>query len=150
MVHRVAGLSRVRRQVDSPGVPKTSKTCARNVPERALNGGFSRCKQKLWSWRPTIWMTTLLCIAAEIIPSGKDAVGDLITIHGQVQHPDGRPAAGAGVTVRRIYWTSSVKWRPVALTIADAEGRSAAPRNRPGSQPKPTDSALIGRRCRNP
>jgi 5-hydroxyisourate hydrolase-like protein (transthyretin family) len=56
------------------------------------------------------------------LPS-REEHGDDMTVRGQVLQPDGKPAAGAKVSARRTYWTSNVKWRPLAATIADAEGR---------------------------
>ncbi len=47
---------------------------------------------------------------------------DVVTLRGQVLRPDGQPAAGARVTLRRNYWTSNVKWLPVAAVKADKNG----------------------------
>jgi len=58
----------------------------------------------------------------KLLPT-KEELDDLITVRGQVLTPDGRPAAGARVSMRRQYWTSSVKWRPFAAATADAAGR---------------------------
>jgi beta-lactamase regulating signal transducer with metallopeptidase domain len=47
---------------------------------------------------------------------------DVVTLRGQVLRPDGQPAAGARVTLRRNYWTRDVKWLPLAVVKADKNG----------------------------
>ncbi len=61
---------------------------------------------------------------AKSLPSKKQNT-DVVTLRGQVLRPDGKPAAGAGVSLRRNYWTKSVKWLPVAVATADANGNFA-------------------------
>jgi beta-lactamase regulating signal transducer with metallopeptidase domain len=48
---------------------------------------------------------------------------DVVTLRGQVLRPDGQPAAGARVTVRRNYWNRGVAWLPVAVATAHANGK---------------------------
>jgi beta-lactamase regulating signal transducer with metallopeptidase domain len=59
--------------------------------------------------------------AIKDLPSKKEA-GDALTFRGRVLRPDGEPAAGAQVLGLRTFWTSRVRWRPLATVLAGANG----------------------------
>jgi beta-lactamase regulating signal transducer with metallopeptidase domain len=56
------------------------------------------------------------------LPASAEQKDDVVTVRGRVLRPGGPPAAGARVSLRRHYWTSTVKWLPVAATTADGNG----------------------------
>jgi beta-lactamase regulating signal transducer with metallopeptidase domain len=56
------------------------------------------------------------------LPASPEHKSDVVTLRGQVLRPDGQPAAGARVSMRRNYWTNNVKWLPVAVAKADGTG----------------------------
>ena len=55
-------------------------------------------------------------------PASPEQKSEILTLRGQVLRPDGRPAAGARVSLRRNYWTNSMTWHPVAAATADGNG----------------------------
>jgi|GEM_PF-2271522 len=49
--------------------------------------------------------------------------GEESIVRGQVRTPEGKPVAGAKISVRRHYYTAAAEWSPVATGVADANGK---------------------------
>ncbi len=56
------------------------------------------------------------------LPSKENHQGKLI-VRGRVRTPEGKPAAGARISVRRQYRTSAVQWAPVGTAVSDQDGK---------------------------
>ncbi len=58
----------------------------------------------------------------QALPS-KEQKGDEFLIRGLVRTPEGKPASGAKISIRRNYWSAAVPWTPVATGTADSNGK---------------------------
>ncbi|MSR57793.1 MAG: hypothetical protein EXS05_08980 [Planctomycetaceae bacterium] len=61
--------------------------------------------------------------AGDRLLPAKEQIGEKFIVRGKVNTPDGKPAVGARVSVRKYYFTARVEWRSVATATADSDGR---------------------------